>query len=374
VPRAHDMGREHRVLDALWPVFPPAPRPWHLCEDSRRDRGRLLRDGAAAGRGGAPPRCRRRGRRTRARAARWAKPWFDTMVALHAVDFARAGLGALGRPEGFMARQVRGWAERWVERARDREVPAIESLAAGSPRASPRPRPHPRPRRLKLDNMMVAADDTAARVVAVLDWEMCTTGGPARRPRYPPSATGLRGDPYARAEQWRLRDRAAGLPHPDEIVARYAALSGRDVSRIAFYESFARYKTAVVVQQIYIRWKRGQTRGRPLRTDGAAGGSARRLRAGARRAVGPLGIAAKQLDGCSARAAPHARRHQEGRAARSRHIGDEGHRRLGDEDAERGRRELGMHTTLSRMRIRPRSTTRRPGPARRGIATRSGAP
>src|SRR6185503_4022688 len=105
VPRAHDMGREHRVLEAPFYVMerrrgvvvrralPPA---WAADEGARRALGETV---------------------------------VDTMVALHAVDFARAGLGALGRPEGFMARQVRGWAERW-ERARDREVPAIETLAA----------------------------------------------------------------------------------------------------------------------------------------------------------------------------------------------------------------------------------------------------
>src|SRR6185436_8924025 len=83
---------------------------------SRRDRGALLRDGAAAGRGGAPRAAAGVGS-GRGRAP--GETVVDTMVALHAVDFARAGLGALGRPEGFMARQVRGWAERW-ERARDR--------------------------------------------------------------------------------------------------------------------------------------------------------------------------------------------------------------------------------------------------------------
>jgi len=258
VPRAHDMGREHRVLDALWPVFPPAPRPWHLCEDPgvigapfyvmERRRGVVVRRAL-------PPAW------TADESARRAlgETVVDTMVALHAVDFARAGLGALGRPEGFMARQVRGWAERW-ERARDREVPAIETLAAWLDARVPTP-PDPTLVHgdLKLDNMMVAADDPR-RVVAVLDWEMCTTGDPLADLGTLLGYWTSEGDPYARAEHGGYVTEQPGFPTRDEIVARYAALSGRDVSRIAFYEVFARYKTAVVVQQIYIRWKRGQTR------------------------------------------------------------------------------------------------------------------
>jgi aminoglycoside phosphotransferase (APT) family kinase protein len=258
VPKAHDMGREHRVLDALWPVFAPAPRPWLLCEDPgvigapfyvmERRRGVVVRREL-------PPSWAADERARRA----LGETVVDTMVDLHAVDFAAAGLGELGRPEGFMARQVRGWAERW-ERARDRDVPAIETLAAWLAARVPSPPPPTLVHGdLKLDNMMVAADDPR-RVVAVLDWEMCTTGDPLADLGTLLGYWTSEGDPYARAEHGGYVSEQPGFPTRDELVARYAARSGRDVSRIAFYEVFARYKTAVVVQQIYIRWKRGQTR------------------------------------------------------------------------------------------------------------------
>src|SRR3990172_44466 len=201
VPKAHDMTREHRVLDALWPVFPPAPRPFLLCEDPgvigvpfyvmERRRGVVIRREL-------PP--------------QWAQDLavrrllsetlVDVMVALHAVPFEAVGLGDLGRPEGFMQRQVRGWAERW-ERARDREVPAITEVAhwlaarvPAPPDATPvpsdlnlhhlilNPAPPPAPPApppahsdLKLDNLMLSARAPSG-VEAVLDWELCTTGDP----------------------------------------------------------------------------------------------------------------------------------------------------------------------------------------------------
>jgi aminoglycoside phosphotransferase (APT) family kinase protein len=257
-PKAHDMAREHRVLAALWPVFPPAPRPFLLCEDPlvvgapfyvmERRRGVVVRRDeppALAGR----PSLRRR----------VSEAIVDVMIALHALDHGRVGLGALGRPEGFVERQVRGWAERW-ERAKDREVPAItalaEWLASRIPKAVAATLVHGD---IKLDNVMLDPHDPE-RVVAVLDWEMCTTGDPLV------DLGGLlcywaeQGDPYARKESIVQVTSLPGWYTREEIVERYAARTGRDVSKITYYEVFALYKVAVVVQQIYIRWKRGQTR------------------------------------------------------------------------------------------------------------------
>lgn len=258
VPKAHDMAREHRVLSALWPVFPPAPRPFFLCEDAgvigvpfyvmERRRGVVIRREL-------PP--------------QWAQDLavrrvlsetlVDVMVALHAVPFQAVGLGDLGRPEGFMERQVRGWAERW-ERARDREVPAITELAAWlAARVPPPPGATLVHSDLKLDNLMLSALDPS-RVEAVLDWELCTTGDPLCDLGTLLAYWTSEGHPSVQQEQPAQASELPGFYTRDQIVERYAARTGRDVSRIAFYEVFARYKTAVVVQQIYIRWKRGQTR------------------------------------------------------------------------------------------------------------------
>jgi len=258
VPKAHDMTREHRVLSALWPVFPPAPRPFLLCEDPgvigapfyvmERRRGVVIRHEL-------PPAWAEdlAVRRT------LSQTLIDVMVALHAVPFRTIGLGDLGRPESFMQRQVTGWAERW-ERARDREVPAIAQLAAWLARRVPPLQEATLVHSdLKLDNLMFNAGDPA-RVEAVLDWELCTTGDPLADLGTLLAYWTSEGVPSSHAGQPRQVSEQPGFDTKDELVGRYAARTGRDVSRIAFYEIFARYKTAVVVQQIYIRWKRGQTR------------------------------------------------------------------------------------------------------------------
>ncbi len=257
-PKAHDMTREHRVLSALWPVFPPAPRPYLVCEGAavigapfyvmERRRGIVVRREEPAEWKG-----------DHAVRRRASEAMVDVMVALHALDYAKIGLGSLGRPEGFLERQVKGWAERW-ERAKDREVSVITRLARWLAKRIPEPGDATLVHGdLKLDNTMLDANDPA-RVVAVFDWEMCTTGDPLADLGYLLSFWSEPGDPEARREATNPLTAQPGWYTRAEIVRRYAEKTGRDVSRIAFYEIFALYKTAVVVQQIYIRWKRGQTR------------------------------------------------------------------------------------------------------------------
>jgi aminoglycoside phosphotransferase (APT) family kinase protein len=257
-PKAHDMTREHRVLSALWRVFPPAPRPFMLCEDPsvigapfyvmERRTGVVIRREL-------PP--------------QWAEDpavrrilsetMVDVMAQLHEVDWKAVGLEGLGRPEGFMARQVKGWAERW-ERAKDREIPAIDALARWLAERVPVPQAATLVHGdLKLDNVMLDPADPS-RVVAVLDWEMCTTGDPLADLGLLLCYWAEEGDPYARQESVVQVTALPGFYTREQLVERYARKTGRDVSRIAFYEVFALYKIAVVVQQIYIRWKRGQTR------------------------------------------------------------------------------------------------------------------
>jgi aminoglycoside phosphotransferase (APT) family kinase protein len=257
-PKAHDMGREHRVLSALWKVFPPAPRPYLFCEDPsvigapfyvmERRRGVIIRREWPRELGNDPD--------TRRKVS---EAIVDVMVTLHAVDYVAVGLGSLGKPDGFVQRQVKGWAERW-EGAKDLEVPAITELAGWLAERVPTPTDATLVHGdLKLDNTMLDPTDPG-RVVAVLDWEMCTTGDPLVDLGQLLCYWTEAGDPYPRHESVVQVTTLPGFSTREQIVQRYAAKTVRDISKIAFYEVFALYKTAVVVQQIYIRWKRGQTK------------------------------------------------------------------------------------------------------------------
>jgi aminoglycoside phosphotransferase (APT) family kinase protein len=256
-PTAHDMTREYRVLNALWPVFPPAPRPYLFCDDPsvigapfyvmERRRGVVLRDEW--------PRDLGDDLATRRKVS---EALVDVMVALHAVDHPAAGLGGLGKPEGFVQRQVKGWAERW-ERAKDREIPAINDLIQWLTERIPTPTGATLVHGdLKLDNVMLDPADPG-RVTTLLDWEMCTTGDPLVDLGVLLCYWVESGDPASRRESVEQVTTLPGFYSREQIIRRYAEKSGRDISKIAFYQIFALFKNAVVVQQIYIRWKRGQT-------------------------------------------------------------------------------------------------------------------
>lgn len=180
------------------------------------------------------------------------------MVQLHAVDVSRAPVSSIGKPQGFVERQLTGWFGRY-KRAQTRELPAmdrlIEWLSARLPASTEAALLHDD---YKLDNVMLDASDPS-RIVAVLDWEMSALGDPLVDLGillcYWPQA----GDPPERTESISPITTMPGWPTRAEMVERYAAATGRDVSRIAYYEIFAVFKVAVVLQQIYHRYYLGQT-------------------------------------------------------------------------------------------------------------------
>lgn len=262
-PTAHDMPREYRLLVAVHPVFPLAPRPYLLCEDTEvigapfylmeRRRGLVIRRDIPKEIGG-DLHLRKR----------VSESMIDTLAALHAVDIYSSGLAAIGKPVGFVSRQLKGWTERW-RRSMTSEVPEIDTviewLAARIP-----PEPDPaagRPATLvhndfKLDNTMLDPRDPA-RVVAVLDWEMCTVGDPLIDLGIFLCYWARKEDPEARRDSISPVTTEPGWIAREEITERYARTTGRDVSGIGFYETFALFKVAVVLQQIYVRYVKGQT-------------------------------------------------------------------------------------------------------------------
>jgi aminoglycoside phosphotransferase (APT) family kinase protein len=254
-PKAHDMARECRVLAAVHPHFPEAPKPYHLCEDPgvigavffimERRRGHVLRDSAPEEVASLPR-----------YPQRISEAFVDCLARLHAIDVARHGLVALGKPEGFVERQVRGWAERW-HRAKTEELPAMNEVIAWLERNLPPSGPPTLVHNdFKLDNVMLRRGEAGA-VEAVLDWEMATVGDPladlglalcywAWAPSVPSTAVSA----LTVQPGWYGRD---------EFVSRYAEKTGRDVKLVGYHEVLGVFKLAVIIQQIYFRYHRGQT-------------------------------------------------------------------------------------------------------------------
>jgi len=255
-PTAHDMAREFRWLSAMHRVFPLAPRPYLLCEDvsvvgsifyaMERRCGLVVRaeEPAAV----ANPAARRR----------ISEALIDTLADLHAIDVAEQGLGGLGKPAGFVERQVRGWTDRW-QRSQTTPLPEMDALAAWLRDHLPGDPPAPSVVHgdFKLDNVMLDPDDVG-RVVAVFDWEMSALGDPLVDLGILLAYWGPTAPPEQRDALTTVTDRPGYLTK-DEMIARYGERSGRDLSRIRYYEIFAVFKIAVVIQQIYYRYVNGQT-------------------------------------------------------------------------------------------------------------------
>ena len=188
------------------------------------------------------------------------------LVAIHAVDYRAVGLSEFGHPDGYVERQVRRWGEQW-ERSKANDVPAIDELARRLRAALPEsPPPTIVHGDYRLDNTMLAADDVG-RIIAVLDWEMATLGDPL-------SDLGLFLVYWGRDQSnlggaTRSMGTSDGFLSREEVAARYANASGRDVSQLDFYEMLASYKLAIILAGIQARYVMGKTVGEGFEHIGA---------------------------------------------------------------------------------------------------------
>jgi len=255
-PGAHDIGREHKVLSRLYQAFDCAPRSYHLCTDEtvigskfivvQRRTGVVIRDRFPDSMLEHP----RLGQRV-------SYALIDAMARLHNVDAAAIGLGDLGRPDGFVRRQVEGWAGRW-ELAKDQDVAEFYDIHRRLDASLPNPqRVSILHNDLKFDNCQFEPHDPD-RVKSIFDWDMATLGDPLIDLGTLLGYWTEDGDPAPRG----VRPTGATDPFPTraDITRRYAQVTGLDMRAINWYEAFAMWKTVVVVQQIYIRYARGQTK------------------------------------------------------------------------------------------------------------------
>jgi len=254
--RAHDMPREAGILSVLELRGVPAPRAYATCEDAsvigapfyvmERVNGLILRGSSA------PPSF------TPASFKALSERFVDTLVAIHGATPSDPVIGGLGKPLGYVGRQVEGWTERYAKSRTD-DVPAMEQLAAWlgetQPGESGACLVH---NDYKYDNLVLdpAQPD---RIVAVLDWEMATLGDPlldvgttlaywveaGDHPAFKALGLGVTALPgnFTRAELW----------------ARYLQKSGRAMRPAAWYHAFGVFKVAVIAQQIFARYKKGHT-------------------------------------------------------------------------------------------------------------------
>jgi aminoglycoside phosphotransferase (APT) family kinase protein len=248
---AHDMGREHRVIEGLAPTPVPVPPVVGLCEDdsvngapfyvmdfvdgvvlrSRREAEKLF---DAEDRGPIGERV------------------VDTLVAIHDVDPEQVGLGELGKKEDYVARQLHRWQGQW-EKSRTRELSLVDEvhdrLTSRIPEQGPATIVHGD---YRLDNMILGGD---GEVAAVVDWELCTLGDPL-------ADVGLLivywGEPDD--ELMALLNpptTAPGFPGRDDVTGRYANGSGRDLCQLDFYIALAYWKLAIILEGVYSRYSAG---------------------------------------------------------------------------------------------------------------------
>lgn len=264
-PKAHDMAREYRVLDAVHPHFPEAPKVLLLCEDPsvigstfflmERRRGIVIRGSMPQELSAIPDYPRR-----------VSEAFIDCLVRLHSIDVSHPGLRSLGKPQGFVERQVRGWTDRW-QRSKTEEFSEMDRIIRWlHDRLPPSAEVTLVHNDYKLDNTMLRG--SGDRVEAVLDWEMTTIGDPladlgltmcywmwahvAAENDPHPATPGLTAQPG-----WYTRD---------EFLQRYAKQTARDLAHIRYHEILGVFKLAVILQQIFCRFYRGQTQDERFRT------------------------------------------------------------------------------------------------------------
>ncbi|MFA5774427.1 MAG: phosphotransferase family protein [Ilumatobacteraceae bacterium] len=247
---AHDMAREHKIISALGKTAVPVPQALGLCVDESVNGAPFyvmsFVEGAVLDSPASAEQLTVQARLTASECL------IDVLAELHRVDIDAIGLGDLAKRSGYIERQLKRWSTQWNQ-SKTREFPAVElaeqllrsripeqqgvSIAHGD---------------YRFGNCLT--DVSNGQITAVLDWELCTLGDPLADLGHlgvywtdPGAGPGRHNDPTG----------APGFPTYDEIVQRYAARTGRDLSNIAYYRAFAAWRLAIVSEGVYARYLHG---------------------------------------------------------------------------------------------------------------------
>lgn len=257
-PKAHDMEREFKIISEIQPLFSPAPRPILFSDDEsivgapfflmERKRGVVIDSSFPDGVEAPPEICNQ-----------LSHIMVENLVNLHSIDYTKTGLIAISKPEGFLERQVHGWISRY-QRAKTDELKEAEHvmkwLAEHIPTQKYATVIH---YDYKFNNAMF--NDDLNQMVGLFDWEMTTVGDPLADLGVALSYWNQPDDP----ELLRSGLGSSAITVMDGFISRkefielYGEKSGRDVIDMNFYMTFAYFKLAAIVQQIYYRYKMGQT-------------------------------------------------------------------------------------------------------------------
>ena len=263
----HDMGREFRALSRLWRGYDRAPRALLHCTDPSIVGSEFIvveyRPGIVVW-GAVPTSMKHLANAGR----RIGVATVEALGDLHLVDYDAIGMGDLGRPEGFVQRQLDGWLKRWVAVAPDEADDPVHDLGLALAASRPEPQRHAILHNdFKIDNCQFQPGEPD-RVTAVFDWDMAALGDPlvdvGTLLNYWPGSGENEGDVLAVPGLETL-----GLPSKREVVDRYAERTGIDVTRIGWYEALGCWRTAIIMQQLYARWLRGETTDERMASRGA---------------------------------------------------------------------------------------------------------
>ena len=255
---AHDMGREYRILNQLNAGFPYCPKAYVHCTDEsvigsefyvmERVNGIILRADLPAELNFSPE-----------QTTQLCKSFIDKLVELHNVDYQACGLGDLGKPEGYVARQISGWSDRY-EKALTPDAPLWTEVKAWLNEKMPAD--HPKSAIVhndyRFDNVILDPRDPQ-RIIGVLDWELTTLGDPLMDLGNTLAYWIEAGDPAPVQLMRRQPSNAPGMLTRQQFADYYAERAGIEIKSIDFYYTYGLFRLAGIVQQIYYRFFHGQT-------------------------------------------------------------------------------------------------------------------